>query len=296
VVTTERFAKVNGIELCYERFGDPADPVVLVITGHSSQGVFGMDPLVERLLAAHRGVVRFDNRDTGKSSAIDYDANPYTLLDMATDAVGLLDALDIQAAHLFGGSMGGMIAQEAAIAFPERVLTLISFMSTPAVSEPDRLGHWTGGLPPALPRLMEFYEWAEANPPTTPAEIEDFAVKLFRVLAGTKYPFDEETTRERLRIQATRSALDGGPNQGQAIVNSRDRTELLASVTAPTLVIHGTEDPIIPYEHGVATAKAVPGAVLMPIEGLGHEMPAGVMPTIVDAIVSHSAGSSGPHG
>lgn len=286
----EAFAGVNGIEICYEAYGDPAAPAVLIIMGSGAPGVAGPDGMTARLVDAGYRIVRYDARDTGKSTHVDFATHPYTLTDMAEDAIGLLDVLDVPAAHLFGGSMGGMVAQEITIGHPDRVLSLTSFMSTPAIHTAD-LGEWTSGLPPIQPKVVEAFAELGAHPPTTPAERVEFGVRLSRVLAGTKFPFDEKAERPVIEARSTRMG-DTQPNHGPAISRSRDRTALLGSVTVPTLVIHGTEDPIIPYEHGVATAKAIPGAKLWTVEGLGHELPTAFLPELLDALLDHMSATS----
>jgi pimeloyl-ACP methyl ester carboxylesterase len=268
----EQFAAVNGIDICYEVFGDPADPAVLAIMGSGTPGVRGeVDDMVRQFTSAGLRLVRYDARDTGHSTQIDFETNPYNFEDMAADAVGLLDALDIEAAHLFGGSLGGMVAQEIAIGYPERVLSLTSFMSTPAVHTPGL--EWSGGLSATEPKVLAAFEAMGAKPPTTLDERTDGVVGLGRVLAGSRYPFDEEAERPLIRARLARAIGEPNGNHGTAGSRSRDRVALLGNVRVPTLVVHGTEDPIIPYDHGVATAKAIPGARLWTVEGLGHELP-----------------------
>lgn len=283
----EQIVKANGIDIWCEDFGDPSDPAILSICGASSQGIMCPTELCEMLVAGGRYVIRYDNRDTGKSTLFDFDENPYTLIDMAGDAVGVLGALGIEAAHLVGGSMGGMIAQEVAINYPERVLTLTSWMSTPGAPRADDAGSWTNG-PPTSATVSAAR--ADTAPPTTREERIQASVDLFRRLSGSALPFDEPFIRG-LAEQVEERAVDltKAANHGRALAASRDRTELLADVTVPALVIHGTEDPIIPYEHGVLTAKAIPGAKLLPLEGIGHEFPPGIFRQMADAILEHSA-------
>jgi pimeloyl-ACP methyl ester carboxylesterase len=284
----ERMVRANGMDICVESVGDETHAALLVIMGSSASGVGGPDPFTDLLVAGGRRVVRYDARDTGRSTRIDYAKAPYTLTDMAADAVGVLDALDIDRAHLFGGSMGGMVAQEVAIEHPDRVLSVTSFMSTPAVMDPAAPGSWTSGLPPIQQKLLDLYDDVSFPLETREARIE-FSVRMFRVLSGSRYPFDEGWARAFFENQDDHGGGVPSANHDLAISSSRDRTDLLASVTVPLLVIHGTEDPIIPYEHGVATAKAAANATLLTIEGLGHELPPLAVPEIAAAILEHTA-------
>lgn len=279
----EQVVKANGIDIWCEDFGREADPAILLIMGIGTSGVAWPDELCERLVSSGFRVVRYDNRDTGLSSYIDFSRNPYTLADMAADAVGLLDALGIPAAHVVGASMGGMVAQEMAINHPERVLSLASMISTPAIPDPSNPMGYSGGLPGMKPELLAVMMESAGQPVTTREERIEASLKLYKALAGTRQPVDDKLLRamkerelDRLPDERSMAAITEGessPNQAAAISASRDRVELLASVSVPTVVVHGSEDPIFPYEHGVATAKAVPGAKFISVEGMGHELP-----------------------
>jgi pimeloyl-ACP methyl ester carboxylesterase len=286
----EQIIPTNGVELWCETFGfeeRPEADAVLLITGSGNSGTMWDPTFFEPFLDAGLRVIRYDARDTGQSTTFDFVTHPYTLADMAADAVGLLDALGVARAHIVGASMGGMVAQEIAIGFPERVLTLTTIMSTPAISDPnDPLG-WTSGLPPMQEKVTALYATIDGPLDTIEARL-DFTIKLFRALAGSANEFDEEGTRALFRREFSRfTNLDSGANHHQAIGRSRDRTELLATVKAPTLVIHGVEDPIIPVEHGKAVAAAVPGARFLAIDGMGHDLPPARADQVVRAIVDH---------
>lgn len=286
----ERISRANGIEIWNEDFGDPSDPTILLIMGLSTQGIAWPLELCLGLADAGRHVVRYDARDTGRSTCFDFTSAPYSLTDMAADAVGLLDALGVDAAHLVGTSMGGMVAQEVAIGFPARVRTLTSIMSTPAVSTPE--GVYSNGLAGPDARFLAVMAELVAAPPTTPEEERGAALRMFAALGGTLGPVDHDAVARVLDEQARRApAVDTSTNHTLAQHRSRDRTALLGGVRAPTLVIHGTADPLIPYEHGVATATSIPGATLLPIEGMGHEFHPTAMSAIIEAIVAHTARS-----
>ncbi len=279
----------NGIELEYEELGEEEAPVILLVMGLGAQMVWWDRTFCERLASRGYRVIRFDNRDIGRSTKFD-DVMPdprsalqkmtegeraqpaYTLRDMAADAVGLLDALDIDRAHFVGASMGGMIAQRAAIHFPERVITLTSIMST------------TGNrnLPPSTPEARALLT---APYPDDPDEAIEHRMNVRRTLRGSGFPFEEERIRRLVLEEAARSThRTGQPRQYLAILLDGDRRELLRKLAVPTVVIHGDADPLIPYEAGVDTAENVPGARLVTIAGMGHEMPEGAWPTILDAI------------
>jgi pimeloyl-ACP methyl ester carboxylesterase len=284
------YAAANSIEIAYEAFGDRDDPGLLLIMGVGAQ-MLHWDERFCRLLAG-RGfhVIRFDNRDVGLSAKIeggpradleaalagDASSASYTLADMAADAAGLLDHLEIAAAHVVGASMGGMIAQLLAINHPQRVLSLTSIMSTTgdrAVGRPR---------PEVLPVL------------TTPAPADrdgyvEYQVHAYKMIGSPAFPPDEGYLRRRAGAVYDRCYYpDGFRRQLVAILASGDRTDALAGVRVPTLVIHGEDDPLIPFSGGEATAKAVPGARLLAIPGMGHDLPIELWPTIVDAIADNA--------
>jgi pimeloyl-ACP methyl ester carboxylesterase len=201
---------------------------------------------------------------------------PYTLLDMAADTIGLLDALKIEAAHIVGLSMGGMIAQTIAIYYPERIRTLTSIMSS------------TGNpaLPPPQPEGMAIL----VTPP--PADREEhirYSIQMWRVLHGPKFPFNEEYIRKRSERVYDRSYYpEGTGRQLAAILASGSRKEALKKIKIPTLVIHGDTDPLVPVEGGLDTVEAIPGAKLLLIEGMGHTLPQEVVPQVIEAIAQHA--------
>ena len=287
-------ARANGIELEYETFGRPSDPPLLLVMGLGAQMIFWHDEFCGRLVERGFHVIRFDNRDVGRSTWLDhlgmpdvmaamaaaaerrpFDA-PYRLSDMAADAAGLLDALDIEQAHVVGASMGGMIAQTLAIEHPRRVRTLTSIMST--TGHPD--------LPPPRPEAMSLLV---TPPPSTREGHIERAVQTSRVIGSPAYPSDPD----ELRALAAR-AWDRGVNppgmarQLTAILASGSRREALRSVRAPALVIHGSDDPLVPVEAGRDTAEALPRAELLEIPGMGHDLPRALWGTLVDAIAKHT--------
>ena len=288
-------ARANGIELEYDTFGRAADPTLLLVMGFGAPMILWREEFCERLAARGLQVVRFDNRDCGLSSQIDQPvtaelsavgraglageplAAPYTLSDMAADAVGLLDAIGVDAAHVAGASMGGMIVQTLAIEHPKRVRTLVSIMSTTGAAD----------MPSPKPEAMA----ALLAPVATerPAAIER-GLAMSRALGSPGYPFDEADERDLLGRMFDRGVHpDGNARQLLAVMAAKSRREALGTVRVPTLVIHGIEDPIIPIQAGRDTAAAVPGAELLEIEGMGHDLPRALWPQLVDAIAKHVA-------
>jgi pimeloyl-ACP methyl ester carboxylesterase len=248
---------VDGVRLWWEDFGDPAHPHVVLIVGANATAMAWDARFYEPIVAAGFHVVRFDNRDIGLSQWVDFETQPYTLDDMAADTVGLMDALSIERAHLIGESMGGMIAQVIALNYPDRVLTLTSICSRPGAFDPE--------LPPIPDEIIEL---AMAPLPETRAERVEQLVEFFRALAGTKL-VDEQLWRTMLETDMDRG-FNPTPAHALVILSAPSRREALGHLDLPVLVIHGDADPLFPYEHGVATAKAVPGAKLVTVAEAGH--------------------------
>jgi pimeloyl-ACP methyl ester carboxylesterase len=289
-----QLVRANGIDLCYEIFGDANAEPMLLIMGLGAQMIHWDDDFCRQLAARGFRVIRFDNRDIGQSSKLTGGkrlspvellklrflkipvAAPYRLHDMALDVVGLMDALGIQSAHLVGASMGGMIAQEVAISFPQRVRSLTSIMST--TSNPK--------LPPPT---REASAMLMAPPPTTKEEYFERYAQTWKLLRVGSFPQDEALDRGRAERAFARGLNPAGVGrQLRAILASGSRKERLGSVKAPTLVIHGTVDPLVPPEAGKDTAASIPGAKLVMIEGMGHALPIPMWPEVIGAIDKHA--------
>ncbi|MBI3782679.1 MAG: alpha/beta hydrolase [Deltaproteobacteria bacterium] len=288
-------AQANGIEIEYEEFGDRNGRPLLLIMGLGGQMILWHEDLCEAFASRGFRVIRFDNRDVGRSTWFDHLGvpdimstvtaafarlpinAPYLLKDMAADAVGLLDALGIDKAHIVGASMGGMIAQTLAIEFPSRALSLTSIMST--TGNPD--------LPQAKPEAMGVLL---APPPTNREESIERGVMVFRTIGSPGFPFDEADVRDRATRSFERGFNPAGTmRQLVAILASGSRTEKLRAVQIPALVVHGKDDPLVPLAGGEDTAHAIPGAQLMVIDGMGHDMPTAVRPRLVEAISTLAA-------
>ncbi|MGB8859038.1 MAG: alpha/beta hydrolase [Ilumatobacteraceae bacterium] len=283
----------TGMELEYDTFGSPADPALLLIMGFTAQMTAWEPGFCQILADGGRFVIRFDNRDCGLSTKLDGQVPdvagamaaafadtaapplPYTLSDMAADAVGLLDVLGIERAHIMGASMGGMIAQTIAIEHPERVRSLISVMSQP--------GEVEVGQPSDEAAAAIF-----APPPTTRDEYIAAAPR-WMVWQSTKYR-DEARTKELAAREFDRSFYpEGGPRQLAAIYGSGRRTAGLQALDVPALVIHGRDDQLITPSGGFRTAELIPGAHLLFLADMGHDLPEPLWPVVTDAVLSHTA-------
>jgi pimeloyl-ACP methyl ester carboxylesterase len=285
----------NGIDIEYEIFGAPDARPLLLIMGLGAQMIIWDDDFCEQLAARGHRVIRFDNRDIGLSTKLDAAGMPnlvaavgrrllgkpvgapYTLSDMAADTAGLLDALGIETADIVGASMGGMIAQTMAIEHPSRVRTLTSIMST--TGEPD--------LPQPTPEATA----ALLTPvPTDRAGNVERAVRVARVIGSPGFPFDEAYVRRRAARAYDRGFYPAGTaRQLLAIIASGSRKAALEAVRVPALVIHGSDDPLAPLAGGIDTAEAIPGAELLILEGMGHDLPQPLWPRIIDAICALAA-------
>lgn len=283
---SEQFARVGEIELCYETFGSPADPAVLLVMGLAAQMVVWDDDFCRALADRGLWVIRFDNRDVGRSTILrdapvptrlqllrrDRRAAAYALADMAADAVGLLGHLELDAAHLVGASMGGMIAQLVAIEHPHRALSLVSIMSTTG-------SRWVGQAHPSLyPRLLRRSRLDRAG------YVEDF-LATYRAIGSKRYPPDPERIRaiaERCFDRGVHPA--GAARQMAAIVTADNRTDRLRKLRLPTTVIHGTADRLVMPSGGRATAAAIPGARLVMIPTMAHGLPPVLWPQVADEI------------
>ena len=287
---TEQRAQVGPVELVYETIGDSADAPMLLVMGLGMQLIHWDRGLCE--LLAERGfhVIRFDNRDAGLSTKIRGPVPnvmrlmaglptrvPYLLDDMAGDALGLLDHLGIERAHAVGTSMGGMIAQTMVIQRPERVLSLASMLST------------TGDRFMGTPKLRVWSVLTRRAPNNRDAYIEYF-IRVFRMIGSPAYRADDERVRELAAATYDRCHHHpaGTARQLGAVLASGSRTAALRELRMPTVVIHGEADPLLPVRGGRATAKAIPGAELITIPGMGHDLPKELWPTFVDAIARNA--------
>lgn len=268
----EGYATRNGIRIWYEDSGPSGSAPLLLVMGVDASVLWWPPGLADALVAAGYRVIRFDNRDVGLSTYLDESSPPYGLDEMADDAAAVLDAVDLEGAHFVGVSLGGMIGQELALRSPARVRSLTLISTTPVLDE---------RLSPPTDALLAFFDTPASEDPVQQAI--DFA----RALAGTRFPFDEHYYRELVARDLARGT---NPSSKHAAIPqsalSRDEHELVA-VEAPTLVVHGAEDPLFPYDHAEVLAQAIPHATLVRWEGVGHELPPQLVPQLTQLLVDH---------
>jgi pimeloyl-ACP methyl ester carboxylesterase len=290
VTVSEQFCDVGrGVSLCYETFGDPSDPAALLIMGLGTQMVAWHEDFCRELAGRGLHVVRFDNRDIGRSTHLtgapptiaqllirSKRAASYTLADMADDAAALLVELELTPAHVIGASMGGMIAQTLAARHPETVRSLVSIMSS------------TGSMRSGQPSLR-VYPMFLRRPARGRGEYIAHMERVFATIGSSALPRDPQDIRALAESSYERDHDPAGPGrQLAAILASGDRTPELRRITAPTLVIHGTADPLVAPSGGRATARAIPGAKLLTIAGMGHDLPRAAWPRMIDAIAEQA--------
>jgi pimeloyl-ACP methyl ester carboxylesterase len=292
--------RANGLNLEYESFGEPRDPAILLVMGLGAQLVLWPDALCQALAGAGYRVIRFDNRDVGLSTKLEHPRRPklvraaiaarlglkvkapYTLNDMAQDAVGLLDALNVPRAHVVGASMGGMIAQILAARHEPRVKSLVSIMST------------SGN--PRLPQArLDLQLRLVRRPAGSDREaLIEHSMETWRLIGSPHYPPSEQELRAKVERSYDRSSYRHGlARQTLAIIASGSRVPLLRRIQAPTLVIHGEEDPLVPVAAAYDLARHIPGARLEIVEGMGHDLPPALIPTFSRMILQHVTEAEG---
>jgi len=292
----EEIAKIGELEICHEAFGSPDDPALLLVMGLGTQMVGWPEGFCRALVARGFHVIRYDNRDIGRSTHLhqhrppslkqlllrDRSAAQYSLADMADDGIGVLDHLGIERAHVVGASMGGMIAQTMAARLPERVLSLASMMAN--------TGHRWKGMPG-----LRVYPIFLRRPAGNREGAIEATVSTFRLIGSPDFPFDEDELRHTARLSYERGYDPAGTGrQLAAILAAGDRTRQLRTITAPTVVIHGTRDRLVRPSGGRATAAAIPGARLVTVEGMGHDLPRAVWDRIVDAVAANAERANAP--
>lgn len=277
-MSAERLVEANGVRLCVQTFGDPADPAVLLIHGACASMLYWEEEFCLQLADRGRFVIRYDSRDTGRSVSYPVGRPGYTLRDLAEDAVGLLDVLGVERAHVLGRSMSGAIALLLGVDHPERVASLTFVTTTPGDDD----------LPPMS---AEFLEHTAANPdPADDDAVVEFIVGLGRAYSGSSVYFDEKAARALAQEDVARTVhMASALTNHFAIDFDGPRNGGYRDITAPTLVIHGELDPVFPLPHGEALREAIPGAELLVLPGAGHELPPALWPDICDALHRHTS-------
>jgi pimeloyl-ACP methyl ester carboxylesterase len=276
----ERMIEANGVELCSEPFGETTDPPILLVMGLGASMLWWEEGFCRMLADGGRFVIRYDHRDTGRSVTYEPGRPGYTGSDLVADAAGVLDAYEIPAAHVVGVSAGGAFAQLLALDHPDKVLSLILVSTSPALP----VGR---DLPPPTEEFGRFVSTARVDWTDTGSVI-DYLVDYSRVLAGDRGPFDETACRDLVRRDVERARDVAAMQNHNALAEDDRRRGPLSPISAPTLVIHGTADPMFPIEHAAALAGEIPGATLLPLEGAGHGIERADWDRIVRAIIEHT--------
>ncbi len=279
MLIAERLVNLDGVELCTESFGDPDDPPILLVMGLAGSMLWWEDGFCRQLAGRGRFVIRYDHRDTGRSTTYEPGRPGYGGEDLVADAAGVLDGYGLTSAQLVGASAGGALAQLLALDAPDRVRSLVLISTSPAVPG-ER------SLPPPSEAFVRFVrsatvDWSDAG------SVTEYLVAYARVLAGQERPFEEAETRELVRRDVAR-ARDFSALQNHGLLRDDDRPrEPLSSIEAPTLVIHGTADPVFPSAHGQALADEIPGARLVALDGAGHGVQRADWDAVTRAIAEH---------
>jgi pimeloyl-ACP methyl ester carboxylesterase len=277
---TERMIRTNGVELCAESFGDPGDPPILLIMGIGASMLWWDEAFCRRLAAGGRFVIRYDHRDTGRSTTFPPGNPGYTGAALVTDAVAVLDGYGIPAAHIVGLSAGGGVAQHLTLDHAERVRSLVLVSTSPAVS---------GGrpLPPPTGKYRRFVSTAQVDWADLESVIR-YHVDYWRALGGDR-PFDESAYRDLARRDVERARDIAATQNHDLVAGDEGPPGPLSSIPVPTLVIHGTADPLFPFPHGVELVREIPAARLLPLDGAGHGIERADWDTVLPAIWTHTA-------
>jgi pimeloyl-ACP methyl ester carboxylesterase len=277
---TERTVQANGVDLCTEAFGDPGDPPILLVMGLGASMLWAEDGFCRMLAEGGRFVVRYDHRDTGRSVSYEPGHPEYTSADLVADAVGVLDAYGIAAAHVVGVSAGGAMAQLLALGFADRVLSLTLISTSFAVPSHRQLPGSTAEFGRFLATVE--VDWSDA------ASVTEYLVDYCRMLAGGERPFDEGAVRELVKRDIERANDFAATQNHDVLAEGEVPNDPLSTIREPTLVIHGSADPMFPPEHGDALADEIANARLLRLDGAGHGVERADWSTIVDAILEHT--------
>ena len=279
----ERMIEANGVRLCTEPFGDPADPAVLLVMGVGASMLWAEEGFCRMLSDGGRFVIRYDHRDTGRSVTYEHGRPEYTGSDLVDDAAGVLDAYEVPAAHVVGISAGGAFAQVLALDHPARVRSLVLISTSTALPSGRE-------LPPPTDEFGRFVSTAQPDWSDADSMVE-YVVGYSRMLAGGRRPFDEQAARALVRRDVERADDYAATRNHDAIPDDDRPREPLSTIRVPTLVMHGTADPMFPIEHGRALAEAIPGARLLPLPDAGHGFDRADWDTVVPAILDHTGGA-----
>jgi pimeloyl-ACP methyl ester carboxylesterase len=277
---SEKILKVNDAEICAESFGNPDDEPILLIMGAMASMVWWDEDFCRRLAERGRFVIRYDNRDVGRSIVYEPGNTPYTVVDLTDDAIGVLDAYGIEKAHLIGMSLGGMIAQVAALRHPKRVSTITMISSSP-FSENEN-------LPPIDEEILEFYNSAKDIDWEDQKSVIDFIVTNWQFMNGSKRKFDEARVTKLAEAEVGRAKnILSMFNHGQ-LGGGEEYYDKIKEIKTPALIIHGTEDRVLPYPHALALKETILNAKLLTLEGAGHEINYQDWDEMIEVIIEHT--------
>ncbi|MBU8590207.1 alpha/beta fold hydrolase [Priestia megaterium] len=280
----EKVNKINGIDICTESFGNPESPAVLLIMGAMCSMVYWDEEFCQQLADTGRYVIRYDNRDVGRSSTYEPGSSHYTVVDMADDAVGVLEAYHIDEAHIVGMSLGGMIAQIMALRHPQRVLSITMIASGIFGSDDNNRN-----LPPMDEKILAYHANGATLNWSDKESVADYLVAGSALLCGSKHKFDEKRAYKQVEKEINR-ANNLLSMFNHAFLKGDDSYEgKLKGIKVPALVIHGTEDTVLPYEHALALVNEIPNALLLSLEGSGHEIHFDDWNRIIKAISKHTS-------
>jgi pimeloyl-ACP methyl ester carboxylesterase len=278
---SEKILKINNVEICTESFGNPKDPAVLLIMGAMSSLDWWDEDFCLRIADQGRFVIRYDHRDLGRSTIYEPGTSNYTITDMADDAVGVLDAYSIAQAHIVGMSLGGMIGQILALRYPERIFTLTLIASSVFGTEMEK-------LPPMDQSILDHHAKSASIDWSNREAVIPYLADGWKTLAGSK-PFEQERIYRLAEREADRAKQLSSRFNHAMLQGGGEYYDRMGEISVPVLIIHGTEDPALPYEHGLALTKSIPHAELVPLDGSGHEIHSEDWDQIIDSIINHSS-------
>lgn len=279
---SERIVQANNVDICTESFGDPSNPAILLMMGATASMVWWDEDFCQQLAGEGRYVIRYDHRDTGRSVTYEPGSIHYTIDDLADDAAGVLDAYALPQAHLVGMSLGGLLAQLVALRHPERVQTLTLMMSEP-------LGPGPADIPPIDEKILAHHaagatlDWSDTE------AVVDFMVQGWKLLSGSKHPFDETGARRQATLEVQRALNPRSAFNHAMLSGGEQYYGKLDEIAVPTFIVHGTEDSVVNYQNGVTLAREISRATLLTLEGRGHELHRADWDLVIEAIVSHTS-------
>ncbi|MFI8709085.1 alpha/beta fold hydrolase [Bacillus sp. NPDC077411] len=277
----EQILKINKVEICAESFGNPKDPAVLLIMGAMSSLDWWDKEFCLRLADQGRFVIRYDHRDLGRSTTYEPGTSNYTILDMAADAIGVLDAYSIKQAHIVGMSLGGLIGQILALRYPKRISTLTLIASSVFGTEMEK-------LPPMDQNILNYHAKSTSIDWSNQEAAISYIAGLWKTLAGSK-PYERERIYKLAKREVTRAKQLPSRFNHAMLQGGGDYYNRMREISIPALIIHGTEDPALPYEHGLALAKAIPHTELVTLDGSGHEIHSEDWEQMIESIVKFSS-------